>query len=309
MDTSNNKYYRKEGNLPSDSPSSTPPSTSRPTDSSTTLSTQPFDIAILYTFADTSGGCSHEIPWDANTLIGLQQCPICMTPVGMVCDGLVASVEKESRDNDNKVGRIVRFKFGKKLYQLSTTGMKPQQQVSLQNSYTIAGWLGSFWGKTQNASTNDKCTTTMLAQSRIAQALNLASLKILHKGKILYPPHHSEPIQEAAISRALLKISDEHWNNCKDNKKKKVALIVMGTSKEGQLKESSKDNRKFSNSSVLQGFQPSIWFPVRILCWSVQLSWHLVTSFFAPFLPSYMLGGEGNASGDRNTRHTQPHQD
>ena len=283
--------------------SSTPLSTSRPTD------TELFYIAILYTCTDTSGGCSHTVPWDANTLIGLQQCPICMKPVGMVCDGLVAYDEKESRDNDNKVSRIVRFKFGKKIYQLSTTGMKPKQQVARRNPYTIARWLGYFWGKTQNASTNDKCTTTMLAQSRIAQALNLASLKILYKGKVLYPAHHSEPIEEPAISRELLRISDEHWNDCKDNRKKKVALIVMGTSEEGQLKEPSKDNRKSSSNSVLQEFQRSIWFPVKILCWSVQLSWHLITSFFAPFLPSYMLGGEGDTSSDRNTRHMQPHQD
>lgn len=320
---SNRNQFQEEGNSFSDSPgvatrrslSSVPReespallSTSKLTDSSTILSTRPLDIAVLYTGTDTSRGCSHTIPWDADTLIAIQQCPICMEPVGMVCDGLVASVEKEKRDNDNKVSRIVRFKFGKKIYQLSTTGMKPEQLEILQDQSTT-GWLGSFWGKRKSASTNDKSTTTILAQSRIAQALNLASMKILHKGKVLYPSLHSEPMQEATISRELLKISDEHWNGCKDNNKKKVTLIVMGTSKKGQLKEPSKDDRKSSSNSILQGLQRSIWFPVRILCWSVQLSCYLVTSFFAPFLPSYLLGGDGDGSSDRNTEYMRPHQD
>mmetsp|Transcript_16057 Transcript_16057/g.44403 ORF Transcript_16057/g.44403 Transcript_16057/m.44403 type:complete len:295 (+) Transcript_16057:219-1103(+) len=273
----------------------------------------PLGVAILYEDASSSTGCSHSIPWDAEKLIGLQHCPICTKLVGMVCDGSVPFVETQCLDDGNKQCQIIRFKFGKKIYQLSTTAIKPERPESKQRHF-LTGWMRSYCGEHQSRITDDKCMTTVLAQSRIAQALNLASLKILHKGKVLYPIHSSEPIQEAAISQMLLKISDENWNVSNGSKKKKIALVVMGTSKECQLKEPSNDDGLPRRASFLRGVQRSIWFPISVFRWSVQLSWHFFTSFFAPLLPSFLLRGEADSnsrsrSNNRNIGQMRHHQD
>eukprot|EP00536_Pseudo-nitzschia_multiseries_P000568 jgi/Psemu1/300183/fgenesh1_kg.7_\ len=274
------------------------------TNSPMTICSNPLGMAVLYKDANTSTGCSHSIPWNAETLIGLQRCPICMEPVGMICDGCVAFGEKESLVEGIEVGKIIRFKFGKKIYQLSTARVKTEQPSSQQGRFST-GWIRSLWGEDQSRRKSGKCATTMLAQNRIAQALNLASLKILHKGKVLYPPHHAEPAREEMISQTLLKISGEHWNGSNDSRKKKVALVVMGTSKECQLKEPSDDDRLPSSGSFLRRAKYSIWLPINALRWSVQFTWWFLTSFFAPFLPSFLL----RDSNDGNAGRGRPHQD
>lgn len=283
----------------------------------------PLDVAILYKDTEISNGCGHSINWKADNLIDLQHCPICKDPVGMICDGLV-SHNNGDNNNDNQT---IRFKFGKQIYQLSTRSIIISATES-EKQHEDSWWMyfSSFILERRSSnSTKNKCTTT-LAQDRIANALNLASLKVLHKGKIIYPPpndirkknendNSQEPTQEVLISRTILKISDENWNN--NNKtKKKVSLVVMGTLKERQLKGPTNNNNNGDvDRSLIQQLQRSLWFPVTILKHTLQLTWLLAKTFFGPFLPSYMLVGddrnsdESDTNDSRSTAQNRPHQD
>jgi len=195
------------------------------------------------------------------------------------------------------------------------------------------GWYYLYWPsfsierRINYTSTNNNRSTTILAQNRIANALNLVNLKILHKGKIIYPPvdcssdvrkknsndgTEEERTREVIISRRILEISNESWNN--NITKKKVSLVVMGTLKERQLKGWTKNDSNSDNvSCILQRLQRFLLFPVTILRYSLQVTWLLCRSFLEPFLPSYMLvrddrsddGGEN----DRSTGQTRLHQD
>jgi hypothetical protein len=279
------------------------------------------DVAILYKDTE-SQMCGHTIPWKADNLIDLQDCPICKDPVGMICDGLVS----HNNGNDNDYNQTIRFKFGKQIYQLSTRSIISAAESEKQQEDSWWMYFSSFILERKNSnSTKKKCTTT-LGQDRIANALNLASLKVLHKGKILYPPPNDirkknynddseEPTQEVLISRTILRISDENWNN--NNKtKKKVSLVVMGTLKERQLKgPTNNDNSGDVDRSLIQQLQRSLWFPVTILKHTLQLTWLLAKSFLGPILPSYMLVGddrnsdESDTNDSRSTAQTRPHQD
>ncbi|MGK3745042.1 MAG: hypothetical protein ACI8RD_003061 [Bacillariaceae sp.] len=286
----------------------------------------PLDVAILYKDTEISNGCGHTIrPWKADNLIDLLHCPICKDPVGMICDGLVSHNNNGDNNDDNQT---IRFKFGKQIYQLSTRSIIiPAADSEKQQEDSWWMYFSSFILERKNSnSTKNKCTNTTLAQDRIANALNLVSLKVLHKGKIMYPPPNDirkknsnedseEPTQEVSISRTILKISDENWKSNKKTKKK-VSLVVMGTLKERQLKgPTNNDNNGDNDCSLLQRLQYSLWFPVTILKHSLQLTWLLVKSFLGPFLPSYMLVGddrnndESAANDSRSTGQTRPHQD
>jgi len=268
--------------------------------------------AVLYKNIEISDGCGHTTFWKADKLIDLQYCQICLEPVSMICDGLVRHNDSDD-DDDNQV---IRFKFGKQIYQLSTA-MKEERQKDSRRWWYLYWPSFSIERRINYTSTNNKRSTTILAQNRIANALNLANLKILHKGKIIYKKNSNdgteeEPTREVIISRRILEISNESWNN--NMTKKKVSLVVMGTLKERQLKGRTKNDSNSDNvSCILQRLQRFFLFPVNILRYSLQVTWLLCRSFLEPFLPSYMLvrddrsddGGEN----DRSTGQTRPHQD
>jgi len=278
------------------------------------------DVAVLYKNIDISDGCGHTTFWKADKLIDLQHCQICLEPVSMISDGLVSHNDGDD-DDDNQV---IRFKFGKQIYQLSTANKEEQPQKDSRRWWFWPSF--SIERKINYSSTANKRSTTILAQNRIANALNLANLKILHKGKIIYPPPdcstdvkkkncndgtEEEPTREVIISRRILEISNENWKN--NMTKKKVSLVVMGTLIERQLKRRTENDSNSDNvCSILQRLQRSLWFSLTILQYSMQVTWLLCRSFLGPFLPSYMLRDDrsnGGGENDRSTGQTRPHQD
>jgi hypothetical protein len=162
----------------------------------------PLDVGIVFSgIGDgTNNNCGHRLKLSKLTLYldehhhgttpqQPQQCPcpICQTPIGLVIDGVVAAAASNAE--------TIYFKYGKLYYRLSMDNRS---------------WFTTNGG---------------LAQRRIANVLHMKSLKILHKGKVLYP--NSKKTNDE-ISQQLLDLSSTDT---------KPHLVVMGTRVGHELKD------------------------------------------------------------------------
>lgn len=265
------------------------------------------DVAYLYRSTDILAGWTSSLPWKADELIDLKQCPISGDLVVMICDGMAMAAMSEK---DPATDSIIRFKYGKKIYQISTeTRAKISKTKPREAKSSMSFWLGSWFGmatsQLPSSANNAIVPTEIFAQDCIAEALDLVSLKILHKGSLLFDSQSvetSKPSQEelTLVSRALLKISDDGWKI--ENRKKKATLVVMGTRKNHRLNEPSGVD---SDGSARGGFhilKRSIVIPFHLIYWPCKMAWYFVLSFLEPFLPPShrMLG---------NSDDSRPHQD
>lgn len=123
---------------------------------------------------------------DGTGTISDSTCPVCQTPVALVVDGLAY---------DNKDDTVF-FKYSKHQYQLTVT----------DNRFSLWRYL-SFRSR-------------HLAQDRISKLLHIKDLRILCKGKVIYPDLSKT---EEDLSQLLLDLSASSVQN------KKAPLVVMGT--------------------------------------------------------------------------------
>lgn len=117
-------------------------------------------------------------------------CPVCEAPIILVTDALSAAADVNDCDNNDNNNKVF-FKYGKQYFRLTV--------VSDARSWFF----------------NPK----MFAQQRIANVFHMEGLKILCKGKVVYPDLTRT---EEQISQRLLEISAA-------DKSKKASLVVMGT--------------------------------------------------------------------------------
>ena len=266
--------------------------------------------ATHHSLSSGGGGCG--IPWRANTLVDLRHCPVSGDPVAMICDGgVVALAEAEAAaaaataESDTPAGggygsnQVVRFRYGKKVYQISTgttgnTGSETQRDAgTVASPSSSSSW---WWWPFQRNRDDAAAAATVapkLAQDRIAEALDLPgdALKILHKGKqLLCNDDARKPVPTATmtprerqqererLSRLLLQISED--DRAAPRKKASSSLLVMGTPRHRALKEpdrpSGGDGTRGGAAAVAAA--NLVWWPFHFLgC--------LVGSFFEPFLP------------------------
>lgn len=273
----------------------------------------PLTVAVVYKDTNTKNGCGHVLQWKADRLVDLRTCPICKEPVGMICDGLVAF-------NDDPTNNVVRFKFGTHVFQLST-GAEPVPSVgSSQITVTKSSQSSSWWGSINSRTDTSRTGYRVLAQERIARSLDLVGLKVLYKGKVLYPIATSKLSKESisvreipddeAISQQLLEISHKDWHSgattssCtttvhksgRNSSNKKISLVVMGTLKARQLDEP----QTIVPQSVLfvQRLQQTFFFPLNLMSWLFQLGWLFFRSFFVPFWPASAPTTNESTDGD-----------
>ena len=228
--------------------------------------------------------------------------------VGMVCDGVVAVALSKGIANKESTEEceVIRFKYGKKTYQLSLVPTRSNEGKTDKRPTSSAygyGWIGMWFGMGTSRVSPSPDPIHGLAQNRIATALELATLKILHKGSVLYNSESSflnNEEQQSTISKTILKISKDDWENSLGSKKK-ATLIVMGTHSANTLKEPTKSNEG-AGSGILQTL---LGIPFRLVYWPCKLAFHFVLSFLGPFLPSNMLPGASNG----DTTDSRPHQD
>lgn len=273
-------------------------------------------VAYLYKSTDATKRWTHSMPWKANVLTELKRCPASGEPVAMICDGMAAAAALQqtetSDDAKNAEGTIVRFRFGKKTFQLSTI-RGPDDPIPNEpmSGYSGLRWPLSLFGRIFGpAHVVPSGPVAMLAEDRIANALDLAWFKILYKGSLLYDGPakggtrtiNTPPDPEEMVSVAILKVSDEDWKAAGD--KKKATLVVMGTSREHRLVEPSRDATAGNN--VDSFVRQSIRIPVKLVWWSAKLTWGLVASFFGPFLPAHWVP---RALDDDDGSSARPHRD
>jgi hypothetical protein len=283
------------------------------------------DAAVLYQSSNNiQQGCGHVIGW--KTWLEIIQssdapiaCPVCQASVGMVMDGKVAT------NTDSNNSNMVCFKYGKQIYQLSTSVCR-HNNTPQKNS--TDGFL-SAGGKRSSAPSQDD-TLVLLAQDRIVQALQFvdrSTLKILHQGKVLYPPPMAKSsstksqddggddstttITESIISRRLVEISHADLSPKGHGalNKKKPSLVVMGTRHDGwqQIHQHRNDDAN-QKPNTSWWWQTIVRLPWQIFSVSLQVSWLLVGSMVLPFLPpswverfNKMLGSSGNSDNNNNS--------
>jgi hypothetical protein len=242
----------------------------------------PSNMAVLYLTSAIEDGCGHVVEWNNLFLMDdvVNVCPVCQKSVGLICDARVATTNDERDDNNNT---IVRFKYGKQIYQLSTIAVKPTKTTP------TSSWIWSFFSRVKDSSsTSTDETTTILAQDRIREAMQFVDLKILHKGKVIYPCS----IEEEKISQQLLDLSSPN---------QKISLVVMGTRQGRQLKEPPPPPKKNAtrHSYVTVLFSPFTMF--------LKMSWLFLESFLKPFLPESFLISNGSNYNEYDNNHN--HQD
>jgi hypothetical protein len=121
----------------------------------------------------------------------------------------------------------------------------------------------------------DAATTTQTAQGRIAHVVGLTSMKILCRGKVVYP---SKTMSEEQVSQFLLQISSsDHSSTASSNPDShhpthKVSLLVMGTVSGHELVSAASPVPSHRNASDTdqQGFDVKssvAWW------WNVAVSW------------------------------------
>jgi hypothetical protein len=228
---------------------------------------EPLEIALLYKDVIAKNGCGHAMQWNPHKLVDCKLCPACQEPVVLICDG----------SSGNPSQPCIAFKYGKQIYRLSVDNKNtPPAPQSLWKSWIIS------WMSPQSNEHNNPVT----AQDRIQQALGLVGLKVLHKGKILYPSSSLEPQQ---ISKRLLEVSDADWHE-----HPKASLVVMGTLQGRELK--GPPTKKTAPWTLKQ----FLFLPWNIVHWSLHCSWLFFRTFLTPFLPLSLTSGDDE---------DHPHQD
>lgn len=165
-------------------------------------------------------------------------CPRCQSPIVYVQDGLVSKKEQDT----------VVFKYGKQVYEVTVgQGDGMNGSVSSVNNTNERPWW-MWWipfGDVVFANHRSESQTT--AQGRIAQVLGMNDIKILSKGKVIYPPtttsNSKDDNDEVSTSQKLLQVSSAMSSS------KKVSLLVMGTAIGHELQEPDKKHEPSSNSS------------------------------------------------------------
>jgi hypothetical protein len=121
----------------------------------------------------------------------------------------------------------------------------------------------------------DAATTTQTAQGRIAHVVGLTSMKILCRGKVVYP---SKTMSEEQVSQLLLHISSSDQSTTASSNPRshhpnhKVSLLVMGTVSGHELVSAASPVPSHRNASDKnqQGFDAKsslAWW------WNVAVSW------------------------------------
>jgi hypothetical protein len=293
----------------------------------------PLEVALVYNKVEDrrcsseEGKCGHALRWDPliRSLESRERsnCPICNEPIALVCDGLVASSSSggaaiQQEDKPKKKPAIVTFKYGKQVYRLSippVTTTQPNSDASTTTATSQIGlllrWTMQFLLPFAQPRDNQNNNNPATVQHRIAQAfgMNLEhGLKILNKGKILYPLQPTPATKGADcstttltdLSDCLVKISESDWE-LSSSIIKKPSLVVMGT-RSG--KEEFGRNPTTSSSdltSIARNLVGTfVVLPFRILHFSISFVLQFVGSIVQPLLPT---------STTTTSTQQRPHQD
>lgn len=201
-------------------------------------------------------------------------CPVCQASVSFVCDGAevansATNDDDNNDDDDDKKAKTVTVKYRNHLYKFS---LQRSPNLGLPLPLACCVWV---WRSLLQLMGED---TSVTAQERIAHALRMdieGHMKILHKGKIIYPNAQQSP---RAISEQLVGVCEKGGKP-----------MVMGTRMTDQ-------EQKIATGK----WMIRLYISVIKVCLTKTIS--LVQGLLSPFLPQHG-GGRGAPAIDR------PHQD
>jgi hypothetical protein len=272
----------------------------------------PLEIALLYKSTDatvaaaddnnttstststSTSTCGHAVRWIPSKLVDLKECPICQAPVQLICDGGVSLTTTSNIP-------CITVKYGKQTYRLSLAAPKKVEptpksfleSIQLRLQLQLLAWSANANPSARPISTSTSTSTSSItAQDRMQQALGLVggAFKILHKGKVLYPPNTTTTTKASSsssaspdeLSQRLVDISEADWQA----PHRRASLVLMGTLQGRELPappETKNPTRTSWTSSST--WQQVAFLPFHMLRWSLHGTWVFVWSFLAPFLP------------------------
>ena len=202
-------------------------------------------------------------------------CPVCASSIELIYDGISYSIlmndftsadavntsvdTTTSTKHNNVCYDMVSFKYNKQSFHLAIV-KNDENSLSNTNIRSLFQRILILMKQKQNRVTQDKFFVETLAQERIGKVLGIDSkynLKILHKGKVLYPlPKQkmnkslSYVSEHEALSKYLIQIS----NSDKLQNKRQPSLIVMGTRREDILID-DQSRIRYKHYSFLQNIK------------------------------------------------------
>jgi hypothetical protein len=262
-----------------------------PTDES-----DPINVTVLYdSLSLSSNGCGHRFEWQEDQVSNLLTCPACNN-VKLFADAAAISA-------GNSWPTIL-FKYGKVVFLLSLPSLSTN--TTRNQSYFLLRWLNIF----VDTGANSRDATGLVSpQQRIKQVLCLESVKILHKGKVIFDSqkvkkNESSNEEKDVLSKRLIDISLQDQNN-KVNLK--PSLVIMGTSKDQKLKDPLK-NKDSNSIRLLWDLLGLAQLPFRTAYWMFYGSWWFVRSFVESLVPSW-FSPPANNENSNNARARHGHND
>jgi len=198
---------------------------------------------------------------------GSKSCPVCQTsPATVICDSFASSFfmrqcrpdeSNEDGESDPCEGRIVSFRYGTAIYFLWVHSSPPS----------------SYYSKLFNSRKEN-------ALDRIGSVLGMDvknGLKVIHKGKVIYPANAKKKESSCDISEQLLDISSTDLIH----HRRKPSLVVMGLrEKTTAVRYSNIPNARSTIRKIANILTP--WYIWSLMACGIE--WTLRTS-------TYLVGG------------------
>eukprot|EP00980_Cylindrotheca_fusiformis_P022081 scaffold8973_cov78-Cylindrotheca_fusiformis.AAC.2 len=240
-------------------------------------------VAVLHDSLSTqnndnnNNGCGHAFRWNASEILALHECPTCHKPVKMI---------SSFKTSERSTKRLLCFKYGKVVFRLEysrdTPLPPPQPSAAATGRKDWRQWMFAFLPSTIKSS-NQNIARTVPSYLAHVLGLELEHMKILHKGKVLYPSSSSSTQEEEETT--FWEISQHDEEHAASRGSYKPSLVILGTTKKDRLSESRQRQQQQSKPFV----RGILLLPFQIIYYSLYGSWWLLRSFVEPFVPTNWL--------------------
>eukprot|EP00980_Cylindrotheca_fusiformis_P024865 scaffold12621_cov70-Cylindrotheca_fusiformis.AAC.1 len=228
---------------------------------------------------NNNNGCGHAFRWNASEILALHECPTCHKSVKMI---------SSFKTSERSTKRLLCFKYGKVVFRLEYSRDTPLPSSSSAAAAATGRkdwhqWIFFFLPSTIKSSNQNTAARTVPSYLAHVLGLELEHMKILHKGKVLYPSSCSTTQEEEETT--FWEISQRDEEHAASRGSYKPSLVILGTTKKDRLSESSRQQQQQSKPFV----RGILLLPFQIIYYSLYGSWWLLRSFVEPFVPTNWL--------------------
>ena len=189
----------------------------------------PLKLAITYNLEQEVPRCGHESCLlnlvshlcSGNSVSKMKNCPCCCLKITDIYDGM-ANDFVFSKNENKEVHDLISFKYAAHNFHLF---ISPNNANALQLNQ-MPQTFGNYMSKRFRQE-----SSSCLAQDRIAAVLDIdkKNMKILFKGKVIFPIKDSLSVSPEDLSQKMVEISIKDLGPMSSRKKNNPSLVVMGT--------------------------------------------------------------------------------